>query len=363
MDRLIGANVLATSGRAVEAAGDVDVLLLDKTGTITLGNREAVNFIPAPGITERRLAEAAQLASLADETPEGRSIAVLAKERFGIRGRDLGKISANFVPFSAETRMSGVDAGGKKIRKGADVVVGCVETHGRAETAALMDGLAVLPRREVIHRGTPLFEFDIDLALARRPQVLLLDELAHTNAPQSRHPKRWQDVLELLDAGIEVHTTVNIQHLDSLNDVVAQITGVKVRETVPDHVLDRADAIEIIDLTPDELLVRLKEGKVYLPETAQRAAENFFKRGNLLALRELALRRAAERLDTDVREYRTRHGVTATWPTAERILVCVGASPSSERVLRGGKAHGRRASRPFYRHIRRRPGRLSFKRG
>ena len=262
------------------------------------------------------------------------------------RNRAVLKVFLGYAPGVGKT-YSMLLAAKRLASQGVDVVVGCVETHGRAETAALMDGLSVLPRREVIHRGASLFEFDLDTALARRPQVLLLDELAHTNAPQSRHPKRWQDVLELLDAGIEVHTTVNIQHLESLNDVVAQITGVKVRETLPDHVLDRADAIEIIDLTPDELLVRLKEGKVYLPETAQRAAENFFKRGNLLALRELALRRAAERLDTDVREYRTRHGVTATWPTAERILVCVGASPSSECVIRGARRMAAGLRAPF----------------
>ncbi len=252
------------------------------------------------------------------------------------RSRAVLKVFLGYAPGVGKTYSMLLSAR-RLSAQGADVVVGCVETHGRRETAALMEGLAVLPRREAVHRGTRLFEFDLDSALSRKPEVLLLDELAHTNAPGSRHPKRWQDVLELLEAGIEVHTTVNIQHLESLNDVVAQITSVKVRETVPDHVLDRADAVEIVDLTPDELLARLAEGKVYLPEQAKRAADNFFKRGNLLALRELALRRTAERLDSDVREYRMQHGVTATWPTAESILVCVGASPSSARVIRGAR--------------------------
>lgn len=221
--------------------------------------------------------------------------------------------------------------------QGVDVVVGCVETHGRAETAALVEGLEVLARREVSYRSATLSEFALDRALARKPRVLLLDELAHTNAPGSRHKKRWQDVLELLEAGIEVHTTLNVQHVESLNDVISQITYVRVRETVPDSVLERADEIELVDLSPDELAERLREGKVYLPEQARRAADHFFKRGNLLALRELALRRAAERIDVDLRAHRREHDIEATWPTAERILVCVGASPSSAKILRGAR--------------------------
>jgi two-component system sensor histidine kinase KdpD len=215
-----------------------------------------------------------------------------------------------------------------------DVVVGVVETHRRYDTASLVLGLELLPRREVEHRGRALSEFDLDAALARKPQVLLVDELAHSNAPGSRHPKRWQDVEELLDAGIDVFTTLNVQHVESLNDVVAQITRVSVRETVPDAVLDRADSIELVDISPDELLERLKEGKVYLGEQAQRAADHFFRRGNLLALRELALRRTAQRVDDDVLEYRAQHGVSAPWPSGERILVAVGPAPSSDRLIR-----------------------------
>ncbi len=220
---------------------------------------------------------------------------------------------------------------------GQDVVIGVVETHGRAETTALLQGLDLVPRRAVLHRGMKLDELDLDAALTRKPEVILVDELAHTNAPGGRHAKRWQDVLDLLEAGIDVWTTLNVQHVESLGDVIQQITGVKVRETVPDAVLERADDIELVDLSPDELLQRLAEGKVYVPDQASRAAENFFSRGNLLSLRELALRRAAERVDADVLAYRREHGIEVPWPTRERILVCVGPSPGSERLIRATK--------------------------
>jgi two-component system sensor histidine kinase KdpD len=220
---------------------------------------------------------------------------------------------------------------------GVQVLVGAVEDHGRADTAALALGLDILPPRESLYRGVALKEFDLDAALRRKPQVLLLDELAHTNAPGSRHTRRWQDVLELLDAGIEVHTTLNIQHLETVNDAVAQVTGVRVRETVPDSVLDRADHVELIDLPVEELLARLQEGRVYLGEMAQRAQEHFFRPGNLLALRELALRRVAERVDADVQAFRERHDIVATWPTSERLLVCVGPAPASAALVRAAK--------------------------
>ena len=215
-----------------------------------------------------------------------------------------------------------------------DVLVGVVETHRRNETQSMLLGLDILPRRKIEYRGRVLEEFDLDAALARKPKVMLLDELAHTNAPGARHAKRWQDALELLDAGIDVFTTVNVQHVESLNDVVAQITHVRVRETVPDAILDRADEIELVDVAPEELLLRLKEGKVYLPDQALRAAEHFFQRGNLLALRELALRRTAQHVDADVMEYREEHGLETAWPAGERIVVCVGAAPSSGRLIR-----------------------------
>src|SRR5205814_398412 len=190
-----------------------------------------------------------------------------------------------------------------------DVVAGVVETHHRAETEALLAGLEILPRRRVEYRGATLEELDLDAALARRPGVLLVDELAHTNAPESRHPKRYQDVLELLHAGIDVYTTLNVQHLESLNDLVAKITGVVVRETVPDSVLDEADDVELVDLPAEDLRRRLKEGKVYVPEQAAEAAEHFFREGNLIALRELALRHTAERVDAKMQRYRREHAI------------------------------------------------------
>lgn len=223
------------------------------------------------------------------------------------------------------------------VAEGVEVVIGDVETHGRYDTAGLALGLEVLPRRALPDRGRVREEFDLDAALARRPKILLLDELAHANAPGSRHDKRWQDVLELLDAGIEVYTTLNVQHVESLNDVVAQITHVQVRETVPDSVLERADEIELVDVAPEEVLQRLREGKVYFPEVAAVAREHFFKRGNLLALRELALRRMAERVDADVLAFREAQGVDRAWPTAERVLVCVGPAPDSARIVRAGR--------------------------
>ena len=225
----------------------------------------------------------------------------------------------------------------RKQAEGVDVVTGWVETHGRQETAVLVEGIPRIPARDIEYRGAVLKEFDIDEALRRRPALLLLDELAHTNAPGSRHPKRWQDVEELLDAGIDVWTTLNVQHLESLNDVVARITDVSVRETVPDRLLERADEVEFIDLPPDELLQRLQEGKVYLPEQAQRAARNFFRRGNLAALRELALRRTADHVDEDVRDYRRHHEIEQTWPVAERLLVCVRPNPESGRLIRAAR--------------------------
>src|SRR5499427_6029573 len=216
-----------------------------------------------------------------------------------------------------------LEAAHARRKEGVDVVVGWVDTHGRAETEALLAGLEVLPRRAVAYRGTTLSAFDLDAALARHPALILMDELAHTNASGSRHAKRWQDVAEVLDAGIDVYTTVNVQHLESLNDVVAQITGVLVRETVPDHIIEQADEVELIDLPPDDLLQRLREGKVYTSQQAEQAIHNFFRKGNLIALRELALRRTADRVDVQMQIYRRDHAIAATWPTTERILVCV----------------------------------------
>src|SRR5574337_655686 len=221
--------------------------------------------------------------------------------------------------------------------EGVDVVVGWVETHGRPETEALLEGLKVLPPRRLEYRDAKLVEFDLDGALARRPTVILVDELAHTNAPGTRHTKRWQDVMELLDAGIHVYTTLNIQHLESLNDVVAKITGVPVRETVPDSVLEATDEIELIDLPPDDLLQRFKEGKIYVPELAKEAIDHFFRKGNLIALRELALRRTADRVDAEMRAYMRDQTIPTTWPVTERLMVLVSPSPHAAQTVRAGK--------------------------
>ncbi|MGO8756374.1 MAG: DUF4118 domain-containing protein [Gallionellaceae bacterium] len=218
--------------------------------------------------------------------------------------------------------------------EGLDIVAGYVEAHKRAETEQLLEGLEVLPPRWIPYRDTQLREFDLDAALKRHPALILVDELAHTNAPGSRHPKRWQDVEELLEAGIDVYTTINVQHIESLNDVVSQITGIPVWETVPDAVLEEADEIELIDLPPDELLQRLKEGKVYIPQQAERAAQNFFRKGNLIALRELALRRTADRVDAQMRDYREDHAIQDVWQVKERLLVCIGPGGTAENLVR-----------------------------
>jgi two-component system sensor histidine kinase KdpD len=222
-------------------------------------------------------------------------------------------------------------------RAGVDVVVGWVETHGRSETGALLGGLEILPRGKVEYRGTQLEEFDLDAALARKPSLLLLDELAHTNAPGSRHRKRWQDVQELLGAGIDVYTTLNVQHIESLYDVVAEITGVRQRETLPDSMVDRADEIELVDLPPDDLLQRLREGKVYVPEQIGRAVEHFFRKGNLIALRELALRRVAARVDAQMEHYRRTQGIARSWAVGGRMIVGVGDPASATKLIRAAR--------------------------
>jgi len=218
-----------------------------------------------------------------------------------------------------------------------DVIVGLVETHNRKETAALLEGLEVLPRRPIEYRGTTLYEFDLDAALKRKPSIILVDELAHTNAQGCRHPKRWQDIDELLDAGIDVYTALNVQHLESLNDDIGQISGIRVFETVPDTVFESANEVELVDLPPDELLTRLKDGKVYVPEQAKEAANNFFRKGNLIALRELALRHTANRVDAQMLDYREDNFIREVWQVNERILVCVGTNRLGERLVRAGK--------------------------
>ena len=220
---------------------------------------------------------------------------------------------------------------------GQDVLIGVVETHGRADTAAMIGALPILPRRQIAYRGQVLEEFDTDAALARHPGLLLVDELAHTNAPGSRHNKRWEDVAELIAAGIDVWATLNVQHLESLNDDIARITGVRVTETLPDRVLEMADEIEFIDITPAELRSRLKDGKIYPAATAARALENFFREGNLAALREIGLRRAAQRVDQDVQAYMREHAVAGPWPAGDRVLALVGRDAGAEAVVRQAK--------------------------
>jgi two-component system sensor histidine kinase KdpD len=234
-----------------------------------------------------------------------------------------------------------------KLKAGADVVVGFVETHGRAETEALLRGLEVIPRKRIDYNNQVLEEMDLDAVIARRPQIALVDELAHTNVAGSRHPKRYLDVEELLSHGIDVYTAVNIQHIESLNDVVAQITHVRVRETVPDSIFDRADAIELIDLTPDDLIQRLKEGKVYVPRQAERALEHYFSPGNLTALRELALRRTADRVDEQLLNHMQANAIAGPWAAGERILVCVSEDPRAAGLVRYTKRVADRVHAPW----------------
>src|SRR5271165_6789731 len=232
-------------------------------------------------------------------------------------------------------------------KDGYDIVVGIVETHGRRETEALLEGLEVIPRKRIEYKAQLLQEMDLDAVIARHPQIVLVDELAHTNADGSRHPKRYLDVEELMSYGIDVYTTVNIQHIESLNDVVAQITHVRVRETVPDAVFDRADAVEIVDLTPDDLIQRLKEGKVYVPKQAERALEHFFSPANLTALRELALRRTAERVDEQLLTQMQARAIPGPWAAGERILVCVNEDPRCAGLVRYAKRLSDRLHAPF----------------
>jgi two-component system sensor histidine kinase KdpD len=255
----------------------------------------------------------------------------------GKQGHGKLKIFLGAAPGVGKTFEMLTVAQGKR-REHIDVVVGIVETHGRAETLALLDGLEVVPRREVEYRGRMVDEMDLDAVLARRPALVLVDELAHTNAEGSRHPKRYLDVQELLSAGIDVYTTLNIQHLESLNDVVAGITRIRVRETVPDSIIDQADEIEVIDLTPQDLIQRLKDGKVYLPAQATRAAKHYFQPGNLAALRELALRRTAQRVDDQMVDYMRSHAISGPWGASDRVLVLIDGAPDSIALVR----HARR---------------------
>lgn len=256
------------------------------------------------------------------------------EEQQQVRGKL--KIFLGYVAGVGKT-FAMLEAAHQRREEGVDVVVGYVETHGRKETEAMVSDLDVIPRLKVEYHGTALLDMNLDAILARKPQLVLVDELAHTNAPGLRHPKRYQDVEEILDAGINVYTTVNIQHLESLKDVVQQITGVIVRETVPDRIIDEAYEIELVDLPTDELLNRLKEGKVYIPDQAMRALEQFFRKGNLSALRELSLRRTAERVDSQMLNYMHTQSIPGPWPAGNRIMVCISSHPLGERLVRAGR--------------------------
>lgn len=246
-----------------------------------------------------------------------------------------GKLKVFFGACAGVGKTWAMLAEAQRLRaQGLDILIGVVETHGRKETAALLEGLSILPLKRHARHGRHISEFDLDTALARRPALILMDELAHSNAPGSRHPKRWQDIEELLDAGIDVFTTVNVQHLESLNDVVSGVTGIQVRETVPDPFFDAADEVVLVDLPPDDLRQRLKEGKVYIAGQAERAIEHFFRKGNLIALRELALRRTADRVDDQMRAWRGRPGEEKVWHTRDAILLCIGHNTGSEKLVR-----------------------------
>ena len=263
--------------------------------------------------------------------PDALLAQVQAQERKAARG----KLRIYFGASAGVGKTYAMLAAARKLRaEGQAILVGVVETHGRGETAAMLGDLDVLPPKRIEYRGKTLAEFDLDRALERRPPLILMDELAYSNAPGSRHPKRWQDIEELLDAGIDVLTTVNVQHLESLNDVVGGITGIRVGETVPDTVFDQADEVVLVDIPADELLARLKSGKVYQEQQAERASKNFFRKGNLIALRELALRRTADRIEDDVRAYRVEQSIADIWKTGAALLACVGPRPGGEHTVR-----------------------------
>jgi two-component system, OmpR family, sensor histidine kinase KdpD len=261
--------------------------------------------------------------------------ALLAQVQSQQRKDARGKLRIYFGASAGVGKTYAMLAAARKLHaEGRPVLVGVLETHGRAETAALLEGLDTLSQKQIAYRGKTLSEFDLDAALERHPELILIDELAHSNAPGSRHPKRWQDVEELLEAGINVFSTVNVQHLESLNDVVGGITGVRVAETVPDTVFDAADEVVMVDIPADELLTRLKSGKVYQQQQADRASKNFFRKGNLIALRELALRRTADRVEDDVRAYRVEKSIDTVWKTGGALLACVGPRAGNEHVVR-----------------------------
>jgi two-component system, OmpR family, sensor histidine kinase KdpD len=270
---------------------------------------------------------------MSEHRPDPDALLAAIQEQEGRQGRGKLKVFFGMAAGVGKTYAM-LDAAHARQAEGVDVVIGYVETHKRAETEALLNGLEVIPRQKVEYRGTTLAEMDLDTILARRPQLVLVDELAHTNVPGTRHPKRYQDVIEILEAGINVYTTINVQHFESRADTVRQITGITVQETVPDSIIDLADEIELIDLSPEDLRKRLAEGKVYVPEKVETAANNFFRLGNLTALREMALRLTAERVDHQLQNYMQIKRIAGPWKSGERLLVAIGPSPFSEQLIR-----------------------------
>jgi two-component system, OmpR family, sensor histidine kinase KdpD len=270
---------------------------------------------------------------MTDERPNADALLARVQEEEGRQTRGKLKVFFGAAPGVGKTYAM-LQAARKTVAEGRDIVIGYVEPHSRPDTQALTLGLSALPCREVMYRGKQLLEFDLDAALARHPEIIVVDELAHTNAPGVTHAKRWQDVVRLLDAGIDVYTTLNVQHLESQSDIVAHISGIAIRETVPDSVFNEADEVELVDISPEGLIERLHEGKVYVSQQAMRAVENYFNKGNLIALRELALRRTAERVGAQMEDYRQVHAISRTWAARDRLLVCVGASPFSVRLVR-----------------------------
>ena len=281
-----------------------------------------------------------------ESRPDPDTLLALVQDEERQKNRGKLKIFLGFIAGVGKTYEM-LQAAHLRKHEGIDVRIGYIETHGRAETEALVEGLPVIPRKMVEYRNVRLSELDLDTVLLAHPQLVLVDELAHTNAPGSRHPKRYQDVEEILDAGIDVYTTLNVQHIESLNDVVAQITGVIIHETIPDRVIDEATEIELVDLAPPELLQRLREGKIYVPDMAARAIEQFFNEGNLYALRELALRRAAERVDEQMLAYMQTRAIPGPWAAGESLLVCIGPGPLSERLVRTARRQADRMNAPW----------------
>ncbi len=282
-----------------------------------------------------------------DRRPSPEALLKLAQAEEKLAGKGRLKIFLGYAAGVGKT-FAMLEAAWQRRLEGRTVVAAYVESHGRFETDSLLAGLEIIPKVAIDYQGVLLQELDIDAVIARKPQIALVDELAHTNAPSSRHEKRWQDVEELLAAGIDVYSTVNVQHFESLNDIVAQITGVTVRETVPDRLLDEAYEVRLVDIPPDDLLQRLKEGKIYIPEQAAQAMEKFFQPGNLLALRELSLRRTATRVDDEMRAYMETRSIAGPWPTAERLLVCVSGSPYSEKLIRSTRRLAEELKSPWH---------------